>query len=80
MSDEIIPGRYRHYKGNDYEVYAVVTHSESLESHVLYRPLYGEKGLWVRPYSMFAESVNVDGKEIPRFSLVEEYQAGFQSS
>ncbi len=52
-------GRYRHYKGNEYEVLGVVRHSETLEPLVLYRPLYNDSGLWVRPYAMFFEEVDV---------------------
>jgi hypothetical protein len=63
-------GRYRHYKGGDYEVLGVVRHSESLEPMVLYRPLYNLSGLWVRPYEMFVETVNASGKPQPRFALV----------
>lgn len=65
------PGRYRHYKGNDYEVLAVVRHSETLEALVLYKALYGEGGLWVRPYVMFMENVLVDGRLVRRFAPVE---------
>ena len=61
-------GKYRHYKGNDYEVVGVATHSETHESMVVYRPLYGEGGLWVRPLAMFVEDVTVDGKTLPRFA------------
>jgi hypothetical protein len=67
----IEPGRYRHYKGGEYDVVGVVRHSESQEPLVLYRPLYGDAGLWVRPYAMFIEHVLVDGVTIPRFALVE---------
>ena len=63
-------GRYRHYKGGEYEVLGVVRHSESLEPLVLYRPLYNQSGLWVRPFTMFLEPVSVDGAVQPRFSLV----------
>ena len=66
----IAPGRYRHYKGGEYEVIGVVRHSESLEPMVLYRPLYGDLGTWVRPFGMFVETVDVDGKRQPRFALV----------
>ncbi|GAB3347532.1 DUF1653 domain-containing protein [Lysobacter tyrosinilyticus] len=62
------PGRYRHYKGNDYEVIAVVRHSETMEVLVLYKALYGEGGLWVRPYAMFTEDVLVDGRPMRRFA------------
>ena len=66
----IEPGRYRHYKGNDYEVIGVARHSETEEELVVYRPLYGEHGLWVRPLAMFAETVERDGAVVPRFSRV----------
>ena len=61
-------GKYRHYKGNDYEVIGVATHSETREPMVVYRPLYGEMGLWVRPLAMFMEEVTVEGKTVPRFA------------
>ena len=67
-ADQIPPGRYRHYKGNEYEVIGIAKHSESLEPMVVYRPLYGEGGLWVRPAAMFAENVVIDGKTQPRFA------------
>ena len=63
-------GRYRHYKGGEYEVVGVVRHSESLEPLVLYRPLYNNSGMWVRPFAMFLEPVEHGGKNQPRFSLV----------
>ena len=61
-------GRYRHYKGQAYTLIAVVRHSETLAPLVLYRPLYGEGALWVRPYAMFFESVSIDGVLQPRFA------------
>ncbi len=67
-------GKYRHYKGNEYEVIGIASHSESEESLVVYRPLYGEGKLWVRPLDMFTELVNVEGKQIPRFKYLGEYQ------
>lgn len=67
-------GKYRHYKGQDYEIMGLVRHSETLEHMVLYRALYGEQGLWVRPYAMFCESVQVDGIQVPRFALLEANQ------
>lgn len=67
---ELAPGLYRHYKGMDYEVVAVAHHSETLEPVVVYRALYGERGLWIRPYAMFCESVTVDGKTVRRFAPV----------
>ncbi|MGC1173882.1 DUF1653 domain-containing protein [Polaromonas sp.] len=65
---ETPPGPYRHYKGLMYEVVGTVRHSETLEPMTLYRALYGEKGLWVRPAAMFAEEVVVDGVRQPRFA------------
>ena len=62
------PGLYRHYKGGRYELLGVVRHSETLEPLVLYRPLDSESGDWVRPYGMFFERVEVDGREVPRFA------------
>ncbi len=62
------PGRYRHYKGGLYEVLGTVRHSETLEPMTLYRALYGEQGLWVRPAAMFNGTVVVDGLEQPRFA------------
>jgi len=64
----IEPGTYRHYKGNLYEVIDVARHSETEEQLVVYRALYGERGLWVRPLAMFEETVVVDGVEVPRFT------------
>ena len=61
-------GRYRHYKGGEYEVLGVVRHSETLEPMVLYRPLYNQSGMWVRPFAMFLESIEFNGKVQPRFS------------
>ncbi len=61
-------GRYRHYKGGDYEVLGAVRHSETLQPMVLYRALYGEHGLWVRPHAMFYEQVVIDGRQQPRFA------------
>ncbi len=66
------PGRYRHFKGGEYEVLGVARHSEGLEDMVVYRPLYNDSGLWVRPVSMFMESVERDGKVQPRFAYVDE--------
>lgn len=63
----IDPGRYRHYKGGEYEVVSVVRHSETLEPMVLYRPLYNDSGLWVRPYDMFVGLVEIDGVPQLRF-------------
>ncbi len=65
------PGRYRHYKGKDYEVIGIATHSETTETMVVYRTLYGNYDLWVRPLAMFTEMVNVNGEQLPRFRFVE---------
>jgi len=67
---ELQPGKYRHYKGNDYEVLGTATHSETGEALVVYRALYGERGLWVRPLAMFRETVRVGDREVPRFAYV----------
>lgn len=63
-------GRYRHYKGGEYEVLGVVRHSETLEPMVLYRALYGGAGLWVRPFAMFVEQVEQNGERRARFAFV----------
>ncbi|EME02231.1 DUF1653 domain-containing protein [Pseudomonas stutzeri] len=68
---QLQPGRYRHYKGPEYRVFAVARHSETEEPVVFYQALYGERGLWVRPLSMFTESVEVNGETVPRFALIE---------
>ncbi|NCF20141.1 MAG: DUF1653 domain-containing protein [Haliea sp.] len=67
-------GKYRHFKGGEYAVYGVATHSETEESMVVYRPLYGEGGLWVRPLAIFEENVERDGKRVPRFTFVESME------
>jgi cyclomaltodextrinase len=67
---EIRPGRYRHFKGNEYDVIGIVRHSESLQELVLYRALYGDGGLWVRPADMFSEFIERDGKRMPRFEYI----------
>lgn len=68
----IEPGRYRHYKGKDYEVIGVAKHSETEEPFVVYRALYGERGLWVRPAAMFLDTVIVDGLLRPRFQRLHD--------
>lgn len=72
LNNEVKIGRYRHYKGKEYEVLGVARHSETLEEFVVYRALYGEGQLWVRPKKMFLEKVTLDGEEIPRFSYINE--------
>lgn len=69
---EIKPGKYRHFKGNEYEVLYLAKHSETLEPMVVYRALYGEGGIWVRPISMWTEHVERDGYSGPRFRRIEE--------
>ncbi len=68
---KIQPGKYQHFKGNFYQVLDTVTHSETQETLVLYKPLYGEQALWVRPIEMFVEEIERDGKVFKRFTLVE---------
>lgn len=68
----IQPGRYRHYKGHEYEVIGEARHSETEEPFVVYRALYGDRGLWIRPRSMFLETVMVDGRPLPRFQRLSE--------
>ena len=70
--DEIRPGRYRHFKGNEYEVIGLARHSETQEELVVYRALYGDFGLWVRPVSMWNEAVERDGKTFRRFTYIGE--------
>jgi hypothetical protein len=71
MTDQTVPqGIYRHYKGSLYQVLHTAQHSETEESLVVYRCLYGEYDVWARPLVMFTEKVTVDGKEIPRFELI----------
>ncbi|MET1080246.1 MAG: DUF1653 domain-containing protein [Pseudomonas sp.] len=65
------PGLYRHYKGPEYRVLGVATHSETEEVLVVYQALYGDYGLWVRPLSMFRETVEVNGETLPRFALIQ---------
>lgn len=69
---ELKPGKYRHFKGNEYELLFVATHSETGEQMVVYRALYGEGGFWVRPASMWTERVEREGYSGPRFYPAEE--------
>lgn len=69
---QIKPGKYRHFKGKEYEVIGIASHSETLEPMVVYRALYGEGGLWVRPASMWNEHICRDSYQGPRFIPVEE--------
>ena len=67
----ILPGRYRHFKGNEYEVVGIARHSETEEVMVVYRALYGGRGLWVRNADMWIEDITRDGKKIRRFERIE---------
>lgn len=71
MKYDIALGRYRHYKGKEYEVIGIARHSETLEEMVVYRALYGEHDIWVRPAKMWNESVEVNGEKVLRFSPIE---------
>lgn len=68
----IKPGKYKHFKGNEYEVIGIANHSETMEEMVVYRALYGEQGLWVRPASMWNETVERDGRTYQRFTYIGE--------
>lgn len=70
MATQIQLGRYQHYKGSFYQVEGIAIHSETEEEMVIYRPLYGEGRTWVRPLSMFVETININGKQQPRFAYV----------
>lgn len=71
MSEKIVKGKYKHYKGKFYEVLGVARHSETLEYFVVYKTLYGEFDTWIRPLDIFTETVEVDGVQVKRFELVE---------
>lgn len=70
MKQNIQKGIYTHFKGQQYEVLDIATHSETLEKMVVYKALYGEQGIWVRPLSLFCETVEVDGRIVPRFRFM----------
>lgn len=72
MENNIELGKYRHFKGNEYEVIGLAKHSETLELMVVYRPLYGEGGLWVRPLAMWNEEITRDGKTFKRFQKIKD--------
>ena len=67
---QLRPGRYRHFKGKEYQLLYVARHSETLEPMVVYQALYGERGIWVRPASMWNETVDRDGYHGPRFAFI----------
>lgn len=68
--EEIKLGKYRHFKGNEYEVIAIAKHSETTEDYVVYKSLYGDGGMWVRPASMWNETVERDGNTYKRFTYI----------
>jgi len=70
--DSIKPGRYRHFKGMEYEVIGIASHSETLEPMVVYKALYGDGGLWVRPAKMWNETITRDGQTFLRFTYIGE--------
>lgn len=70
MNNEIKHGRYRHFKGNEYEVLYIAKHSETLEPMVVYKALYGDGGVWVRPAEMWNETVTREGKTFKRFEYI----------
>lgn len=70
--EEIKLGKYRHFKGNEYEVIAIAKHSETTEDYVVYKALYGDGGIWVRPASMWNETVERDGVTYKRFTYIGE--------
>ena len=72
METQIKRGKYRHFKGNEYEVLCIAKHSETLEPLVVYRALYGKGEVWVRPASMWSEVLERDGKTFPRFTYIDE--------
>lgn len=69
---ELRPGRYRHFKGKDYELLGTAVHSETGEPMVVYRALYGDRGLWVRPAAMWNETVEREGRTFRRFTYIGE--------
>ncbi len=73
--EEIKKGRWHHYKGNDYEVLDIALHSETMEPMVVYRALYGNGGLWVRPASMWNETVIFNGESVKRFTFIDDNSA-----
>jgi len=70
LHNKLKPGRYRHYKGGEYDVLDIARHSETEELLVVYRPRYGERALWARPLAMFTETVTVNGVDTPRFAFI----------
>ena len=70
MNNEIKMGKYRHYKGNEYEVLGLAKHSETLEAMVVYKALYGDNQVWVRPLCMWNEVVTVNGVDVLRFTYI----------
>ncbi len=73
MNDKIRPGRYRHFKGGEYEVIGLGLHSETEQPHVIYRPLYGQRRLWVRPMELFTDQKQLDGNSVARFERIGDH-------
>lgn len=71
-AETLRPGRYRHFKGKEYELLFLATHSETREPMVVYRALYGERGVWVRPAAMWSEMIERDGRTVRRFTYIGE--------
>lgn len=71
MTSEITPGKYRHYKGNEYQVLGLARHSETEELLVIYKALYGKQEIWARPAAMWNEIVDVNGRQVRRFTRIE---------
>ncbi len=74
----ILSGKYRHYKGGEYEVIGTAIHSETEEIMVVYRPLYGEQNLWVRPFDMFTEKLMIDSQSVLRFEFIGKIQSALE--
>jgi Uncharacterized protein conserved in bacteria len=72
MNEDVRLGRYRHFKGNDYELIMIATYSETLEKVAVYKALYGEEGIWVRPLDMFTEEIVHNGIKVKRYTYIEE--------
>ncbi len=70
MSNDIKLGKYRHFKGGEYQVIGTAKHSETMDEFIVYKALYGECGLWIRPKEMFFETIERDGKTFPRFCFI----------
>ncbi len=72
LKPKLSRGIYLHYKGKEYEVLDIAQHSETMEYFVVYRPLYGDRDTWIRPLTMFTETINLEGQKVPRFKWIRE--------